>query len=209
MDSIKIEIKGNKALIYTPYNKKFVERIHNIGSSKWDSRNRAWIVDTDDVEEVQSILKEIFRTDGMSKVDTCTIKIKAKKTFYHDEELTIYLGTIALVRAFGRDSGAKVASDNVSLLSGEITSGGSRNYPNAQIEKDATFKIKQFPVSQLSDIDSDLWEILEKNNDEKIANEKVQHIIKLNQKADEKLREFAEAQNKTVSEIIEQLILSK
>lgn len=209
MNSIKIEIKGNKALIYTPYNKKFVEKIHNIGSSKWHARNRAWGVDIDDVEEVQSILKEIFGTDGMSKVDTCTIKIKAKKTFYYDEKLTIYLGTIALVRAFSRDSGAKVASDNVNLLSGKITSGGSRNYPNAQIEKDATFKVKQFPVGQLSDIDSDLWEILEKSDDETVVNKKAQHIIKLSQKADEKLRELVVAQNKTVSEIIEQLILLK
>lgn len=56
---------------------------------------------------------------------------------------------------------------------------------------------------------SQVYDILEKSDDEKIVDEKVQHIIKLSQKADEKLRELAEAQNKTVSEIIEELILLK
>lgn len=209
MKNIRIETRTNKALVYTPYNRKFVEGIHNIGSAKWDARDRAWSVDIDDVEEVQTLLKNIFGTDGTSTVECCTLKIKAKKDIYYDEKLTIYLGTTPLVQAFGRDTGAKVAADNVSLLSGNITSGGSKKYPNALIEKDAIFKIKQFPVSQLSEIDSNLWEILEKTSDKKANDEKVQHIIKLSQEADQKLNELAEAQGKTISEIIEHLILLK
>ena len=33
--NIRIEIKGNKAYIYTPYNKEFIKRVKMIGDASW------------------------------------------------------------------------------------------------------------------------------------------------------------------------------
>ena len=127
MPAIKVEMKGSKAYIRSPYNAGFVSRIKLMGG-KWDSESRCWAIKADALDAAREIMMDIYgETDQAPAAETVTLVIEfSKDVIGHCEPIAIAGKTIA--RAFGRDSGAKIG-DDVAFISGEPRSDGSaRNW---------------------------------------------------------------------------------
>lgn len=119
--NIKIKIENEKAYIYTPYNKNFVQRIKKIRGI-WNGN--AWVVNYAFVPAVREILKDIYGYDDTdTEIETVTLRITflESREEYHDD-IRLFGKTIA--SAYGRDSGAKLGED-AALIKGSAYSGGS------------------------------------------------------------------------------------
>lgn len=123
--TMKIEITGEFANVFTAYNPDFVKQIKTIGGARWDAAQKAWKVPANTVDDVRSIMQEVY---GETDVPAASNeKVNVRLTFEKQicewrAPVTIFGKTIA--SAFGRDSGARVG-DGVSFVSGRPQSGGS------------------------------------------------------------------------------------
>ena len=115
---VKAELKKGAicTLKHDRYNSKLVERCKELGG-KWDSYEYAWIfsdIVEDKVEEL-----DCYYNENMMKVEI---------TFLEDYiwgHQSAKLVGYPIATATGRDSGATMA-ENVALVAGRVTSGGSR-----------------------------------------------------------------------------------
>ena len=106
--NIKIKIENEKAYIYAPYNKNFVQKIKKIRGI-WNGS--AWVVNYAFVPAVREILKDIYGYDDTdTEIETVTLRITflESREEYHDD-IRLFGKTIA--SAYGRDSGAKLGED--------------------------------------------------------------------------------------------------
>ena len=124
---VRTEEKDGKLLIFSPYNKDFVNQIHNIGSAKWNGAEKCWTVNLNSRSDVLDILTDVYGENGEKPVETCTIIIEAKNDIEEERDAVSFLG-ITLAKASSRDSGAKIVSDEVDFIKGDINSSGSRQY---------------------------------------------------------------------------------
>lgn len=122
---MKIELSGDTALVYTPYNADFVNRIKSsVGGAKWDGTKKAWKVPATAADAVRNIMMEIY---GETDEPESTDKVNVRLTFHKEcsplrSPVTMLGKTIA--SAFGRDSGAKIG-DGVTFVEGKPISDGS------------------------------------------------------------------------------------
>ena len=145
MSEFRIENRGDgKVAIYTPYDRKFVEAIKNIGSARWNGE--AWTVPIDYTDNVRSIMKDVYGRDDQSTGETVDCEIEFFGEYYEDKAAFTMFGK-TLARAWGRDSGAKVG-DDVMLVDGSIGSGGSRANWDTRVYKGAKFIVKNIPKAR-------------------------------------------------------------
>lgn len=153
---MKLEISKNngKLRVVSPYNACFISKAKKLGG-KWDEG--AWVFDVLAEEPLKSALLECYGTDG-SQEPNVALKIKAKKELdeWHD---SVSFGGIPVARAWGRDSGAKVCED-VIMVSGKITSGGSVKNWRTYVSEGSEFILTSVPKSILDkkDLWADDWE---------------------------------------------------
>lgn len=117
---IRISLNGAALAVVSPYNVDFVEAAKNLGG-KW--RDGQWVFDSRNEAAVRRACVAAYGTDGHSAADLVSLRI----TFDRDAEQhcgPITINGRSLVRASGRDSGARLC-DGVVLESGHIRSGGS------------------------------------------------------------------------------------
>lgn len=146
---MKIEINAGKANVFTPYNKDFVAKIKQIGGARWNGSARCWTVPEAEIDTVRAYMKEVYgETDLPDEGERITIDVTFDEDVYEWDREIVLFGR-QLCRAFGRDSGAKV-SDGVTLIEGEIGSGGSRNNYNVWAHAGAKFRIRNLPRTALS-----------------------------------------------------------
>jgi hypothetical protein len=103
----------------SPYNSEFVAAARKLGG-RWNAP--AWSFDVRDEQRVRAACAEHYGTDGLT-ADLVTVRAE----FGPDNDTLrgpIEIFGRPVARAFGRDSGAKLA-DGVLLLSGGFNSGGS------------------------------------------------------------------------------------
>lgn len=146
--------------VYCPYSAQFVKQLKaTISGATWSRENGFWIIKKEYEEAVKNLLNKIFGFQiGASAKD---ITIKAKKDIYASRG-SVYFNSIPIVRAFNRDSGAKVC-ENVCMLDGEIGSGGSRNNWETFIEEGSIFKVFNVPEGLIKE--SLNWEIVQEKNE--------------------------------------------
>lgn len=153
---MKLEITKNngKLRVVSPYNACFIAKAKKLGG-KWDED--AWVFDVLAEEPLKAALLKCYGTDG-SPEPTIALKIKAKKELdeWHD---SVSFGGIPVARAWGRDSGASVC-DDVILVSGKITSGGSIANWRTYVSEGSEFILTSVPKSILDkkDLWADDWE---------------------------------------------------
>ena len=146
---MKITVKEGKAYVETPYNKEFVSKIKQIGGARWNSASRCWMVPEAEIDTVRTYMKEVYgETDLPDEGERITIDVTFDEDVYEWDREIVLFGR-QLCRAFGRDSGAKV-SDGVTLIEGEIGSGGSRNNYNVWAHAGAKFRIRNLPLTALN-----------------------------------------------------------
>lgn len=124
---IKVEVKGGRAYLATPYHSEFVRRIKECGG-RWDAESRRWHIPEDALPIARTIMREIYgETDEAPATETVTLEA----TFTRDAVgygVPIELAGRVIARAWGRDSGARVG-DDVAFTKGSPRSGGSvRNW---------------------------------------------------------------------------------
>lgn len=145
---MKITRENGRAKVFTPYNKDFVAKVKSIGGAKWNGAEKCWTIPETEVDIVRGYMMEVYgETDCADDSERVTVKI----TFADNEEetcegITMFGKNIA--RAFGRDTGARLGED-VTLLSGNITSGGSRMNWKTVVEAGTVIKVRNISRNAL------------------------------------------------------------
>lgn len=119
MSIVKITSVGGQLHVKSPYNSKFVGQAKALGG-KW--RDEAWVFDIRDEARVRELCRELYGSDGLT-ADTITLRIEWREEGSSDKG-PIEVSGRPIARAFGRDSGAKLA-DGIVQLAGGFSSGGS------------------------------------------------------------------------------------
>lgn len=131
-----------------PYNANLVQRCKQLGGS-WDRSEELWVFSALIAQEVEDLEAEY-------SMDMTGIEIKAKSI--QEEYLgTLHVAGVPICTAFGRDSGAKLSS-GMSMIEGEIYSGGSMKNWYTRIAEGSVFRF-EIPKAIINDIDPDEWEI--------------------------------------------------
>ena len=123
MAAVRTETKDGRFLMYTPFSRDFIQRIHGIGSAKWNGE--AWTVNEDDAEAAKQFLREVYGEDGDTTGESYSVRIRVTSRMAKGKGPVQVMGKI-LASARGRDSGAYPGPDVVCLTEGGISSGGSR-----------------------------------------------------------------------------------
>lgn len=151
---MQIKTENGMAKIFTPYNAEFVAKVKQVGGRKWNAAERCWEVPESEVDTVRGYMMDIF---GETDLPTEGEKVTVKVTFNSEESkrcgsITLFGKTLA--RAWGRDTGARVG-DDVTLISGVVTSGGSMKNWTTEIREGTVLKVRNVPRAALEQ-DSDL-----------------------------------------------------
>ena len=151
---MKFEIKKENGVLYisTPYNKTFAAKLRGMGG-KWNGS--MWEVPEDILDAVRTAMNICF---GRDERQCALVDVEITATNWVMEGAAFGL-TIAQISH--RDSGAWVPKDmrdSVSILSGNIDSGGSRKSPRVEIEPGTKILIRGVPrkaVDERLDLDKD------------------------------------------------------
>lgn len=162
---IKLQEVNDKILVTTPYNGEFISDLkQSISGIKWNGSEWEIFKNAEDV--LLNLLKKHYGYIPNSSV--ITVKITSLRTIEKRRD-SVYFRGYPIVRATGRDSGAKVVN-GTNLLDGKITSTGSVKNWYTTVKKDSTFKIeipKSVIESEFDDEDDWKIEIIEEEKKEK------------------------------------------
>lgn len=139
---ITIEKNGSTIAVSAPYNSLFVTGAKPL-NGKWN--NNRWIFDAREEALVRALCQEHYGTDGISAPDLVTIRIRWGSMAYTDHGPLSIRGR-PLARAFGRDSGAKLA-DGVVVIEGGFDSGGSMKNWDTRCRPGTTVLVHDVPRS--------------------------------------------------------------
>ena len=160
--SIRIEMNESKdkAYIFSPYNKEFIERIKKeVKSAKWDKQKTAWTVSPDDLVAARIVMKTTY---GYTDLEPITKLLKIKVTLDEDVRLFKRHGAVVMFGKTIADGGswgsdAKLGKDIV-FLEGMARCGGmNRTNQGTEIEGPAVFTIRNVPEGIFNG-DKEYWE---------------------------------------------------
>ncbi len=155
--SISIKTEGKSLIVSSPYNPDFV-RWAKTRNGKFDKAQGTWTFDARDEAAVRERCIAVYGTDGSSDIELVDVRlIHVGGSNYAALCKGIFLLGRQVVRAFGRDSGAKLGEGCV-LISGRIGSGGSVKNWTTVVSKGAVFEVRDVPRSALEDVDSS-WKV--------------------------------------------------
>ena len=140
--AIQVTTTTDQISVVSPYNPEFVKISRNL-NGKFDRSASAWKFDPLCEAAVRSALYDIY---GYVEGDeTLTVRLTARTDI---SELCsgVSVNGTPIVRAYGRDSGAKVVGDTI-MLSGKINSGGSMKNWRTVISEGSVFVVKMNRVS--------------------------------------------------------------
>ena len=154
-ENITVTITNETAQVLCPYNQQVISTLKNLGG-RWDRADRTWNVPLRAEAEARAALVAAFGTDGSSETAAVvvTVEVTARELIIGDLDAVTFCG-VTLARATGRDSGAEVGPA-ASLISGEITSGGSRANWETQVKEGATFRV-EMPRAALDLAVGEMW----------------------------------------------------
>ena len=133
-----------------PFNKNLTNACHKLGG-KWDGNEKAWIFTglvSDQVEE----LDEKYNSKLIG------IEVSVLRDYY-EHTAPIYIAGFEIAKAFGRDSGAKLA-DGIAIISGKkpYSCGSMKNWAT-EIAEGTVFRM-QMPELCLGDIDTETFQVI-------------------------------------------------
>lgn len=168
---MRIERNENgMAKVFTPYNSDFVAKIKRIGGRRWNGEEKCWEVPETEIETVREYMKAVYgETDQADDSDKVTVKVTFNEEEYAHCD-SIFLFGKAIARATGRDSGARVC-DDVTVLSGKLTSGGSMRNWRTVAREGTVIKVRNVPKAALA-ITNDMnvtVEVVEENEVDRAA----------------------------------------
>lgn len=132
------------------YNKWLVKECQNLGG-RWDETAKAWVFS-------HLVEAEVDELDRQYNEQLVCVDIEAQDDIRGHQDDVTFMG-YSIARAFGRDSGAKLG-ENVALLDGQISSGGSVKNWVTFVRKGSTFRLVVSKVLlDECEMDSD-WKIV-------------------------------------------------
>jgi len=168
---MKIEIRksrdGKELFVTCPYSDKFVAGAKKLGGKfvkeqkddpypylrkNYSKKIKYWVFLPQNEEAVRKLCIDIFGTDGDTTNELVTVKTTVK-TECTRKPVSFHGRTLA--SAWDRDSGAKLGED-VALLDGIITSGGSTKYWSTIV--DGTFLVHNFPKVKAEELGLEIVE---------------------------------------------------
>ena len=169
IENISVEKSGDIFAVTCPFNPDVISTFKKMGG-KWNAVTKTWGLPARVESEVRALLIDNFGTDNSMEtaIDTVTVRIVARDEIIVSQGPINFCGAI-VARAFGRDSGATVGPA-ASLIDGDITSGGSRQYWTTIVRKGAKFLV-EIPRNMLDrnrECEAHLWDfeiITETGND--------------------------------------------
>ncbi len=72
---IKIDIIGNEACIYTPFNSEYVHQIKRIDGAHWNYDKKVWIIPKSKLDIARKILEYCFGYSDIAYAETVKLKI--------------------------------------------------------------------------------------------------------------------------------------
>jgi hypothetical protein len=142
MQAIRLEIKGDKVYVISPYHDFFVKKAKDL-RGKW--KDGAWVFDDTLLDYVREVMMKCYGTTGEVSYENCTLLISN----YSEREFCgpVVLFSRMIAKAFGRDSNARLGQGIV-FISGDYHAGGSVKNWTTEVEN-ATFEIRDFPIPSL------------------------------------------------------------
>lgn len=136
---------GGKIQVTSPYNSEFVGAAKQLGG-RWNLRARVWQFDARDEQQVRDLLIKTYGTDGTATSDVASVlmHLNYRTSDVWREKRFEGLGR-TLVSVYGRDSGAKLG-EGVSVVSGRITSGGSRKNFCVEADENTVLRVRDVPL---------------------------------------------------------------
>jgi len=156
-------------LICMEYCPQAVYKIKQLGQAKWDSTLKGWKVSTDYKDEVKKILLDYYGTDGTFSEKRVNIELVTNQDIKRPQKPVLFAGK-SIAQAFNRDSGARVGQ-NVALIEGGISSGGSSKNWETIVEKGSRFKIMHVNEQLLSFENDKLfsYQVIDSNKPKKLS----------------------------------------
>jgi hypothetical protein len=156
-------------LISMEYWPQAVYKIKQLGQAKWDSTLKGWKLSTDYKDEVRKILLDYYGTDGSFSEKIVNIELLANQEIKMPQKPVLFAGK-NIAQAFNRDSGARVGQ-NVALIGGDISSGGSSKNWETIVEKGSRFKVMHVNEQLLSFENDKLftYKIIDSNKSQKLS----------------------------------------
>jgi len=114
------------------YNEWLVSACRKLGG-KWDAEASTWVFSP-------LVEQEVDELDRLYNDDMVTVDIEATEEISGSRSSVMFMG-YTIARAFGRDSGAKLG-DQVMMLDGSITSGGSTKNWASIVTKGSRFRLE-------------------------------------------------------------------
>lgn len=144
----EINVIGGRALIFTPYNKEFVDRVKLMGA-RWNPTVRCWTINEQDVDEVRKLMQDVYGRDDRPVSETVDVELTfTTEVSCRHEPVTILGRTIS--SASGRDSGARIGND-VLFLKGSPQSGGSVKNWHSIVPEGSVVKLVRLPKSAVQE----------------------------------------------------------
>lgn len=142
MSNIVVTLNDRTISVDSPYNPEFVNAANNL-AGRWESDKKIWEFPKKVEGEVRAALIDAYGTDGSDAPQLVDLIVDVLDD-WDAARAPLRLGPIEICRAFGRDSGAKLASDVV-LVTGRIRSGGSMKNWRTCANEGTQFKILDVP----------------------------------------------------------------
>ena len=149
---MQIKMENGMAKVFTPYNSEFVSKIKNVGGRKWNGAEKCWMVPESEVGVVRDIMMHIWgETDIPDDNKRVTVEVTFDDEFSARWDDVMLFGKV-IAHATGRDSGAKVG-DDVTLISGRVTSGGSVKNWYSVVKKGTVVHVRNVPENLVASMD--------------------------------------------------------
>jgi hypothetical protein len=142
MSDIVVTLNDRTLSVDSPYNPEFVTAAKKL-AGRWDGDKKTWEFSKKVEPEVRAALIETYGADGSSDPQLVDLLVDVPQD-WTAICAPIRVGPIEIARAFGRDSGARLAA-NVVLVTGRVKSGGSRNNWRTWVDGETQFKILDVP----------------------------------------------------------------
>lgn len=140
MTDYEIDQSSDFAYVKAPYNPDFIQRIKLVKGHRWDPETKLWAVPntTENVEYVRQAMLEVYGINDESEVPRIDITISFPKEYEEEKQLVLFDKRLATI--FERRGEVRL-DDDVSVLGGHLTAGGSNKYPTIVIAPGTTLKI--------------------------------------------------------------------
>ena len=125
--NIKIEVNGDIAELYTPYNQDFVNKIKGIGGAKWISSKKCWSIPSAAADAAREIMRSVFGVDDISPAETVKLRITTLEELSEPKKDVNLFGK-CLCHAWGRDSGGTAGQDVCYVAGAPCSSGSVKNW---------------------------------------------------------------------------------